>query len=271
MGKASIEDGDGEGPPGNALMELKKPEAELPPHAISTASMLEEGCAHLINIDPRLKTVIERHHCHIFSPTGLAEEIDPFRSLISGILAQQVSGAAANSIKNKFVALFNTEPHEGLEILTPQFPTPSQVAASSLERLRTAGLSGRKAEYIKGLAEKFVSGELSAEMLMEASDQEVIERLTAVRGLGKWSVEMFACFCLKRMDVFSTGDLGVQRGMAVYVGKDVGKLRTRGGKWKYMTEKEMLDISARFSPYRSLFMWYMWRMDDVNIVALQGG
>lgn len=76
--------------------------------------------------------------------------------------------------------------------------------------LRQAGLSGRKAEYIKGLAEKFVSGELSAQMLIRASDDEVLEKLTAVRGLGKWSVEMFACFGLKRMDVFSTGDLGVQ-------------------------------------------------------------
>lgn len=84
------------------------------------------------------------------------------------------------------------------------------MAACDLARLRTAGLSGRKAEYIKGLAERFVSGELSAEMLVRASDEEVLERLTAVRGLGKWSVEMFACFGLKRMDVFSTGDLGVQ-------------------------------------------------------------
>jgi DNA-3-methyladenine glycosylase II len=76
--------------------------------------------------------------------------------------------------------------------------------------LRTAGLSQRKAEYIHGLAQKFDSGELSAKMLIEASDEEVLEKLTAVRGLGRWSVEMFACFGLKRMDVFSTGDLGVQ-------------------------------------------------------------
>lgn len=76
--------------------------------------------------------------------------------------------------------------------------------------LRTAGLSQRKAEYISGLAEKFSSGELSAQMLVSASDPELIDKLVAVRGLGRWSVEMFACFGLKRMDVFSTGDLGVQ-------------------------------------------------------------
>lgn len=79
-----------------------------------------------------------------------------------------------------------------------------------VEFLRQAGLSGRKAEYIHGLAGKFVGGELSARMLLEAPYEEVLGRLMAVRGLGRWSVEMFACFGLKRMDVFSVGDLGVQ-------------------------------------------------------------
>ncbi|CAO2658690.1 Nn.00g064130.m01.CDS01 [Neocucurbitaria sp. VM-36] len=80
---------------------------------------------------------------------------------------------------------------------------------------------------------------------------------------------MFACFGLKRMDVFSTGDLGVQRGMATYMGRDTNKLKAKGGKWKYMSEKEMLDIASRFSPYRSLFMWYMWRIEDVDISVMQ--
>ena len=79
--------------------------------------------------------------------------------------------------------------------------------------LRTAGLSQRKAEYVHGLAEKFHSGEITTSRLFEASYEDVFEDLIKARGLGKWSVEMFACFGLKRMDVFSTGDLGVQRGM----------------------------------------------------------
>jgi DNA-3-methyladenine glycosylase II len=106
------------------------------------------------------------------------------------------------------VALFNPDSP------TPEdeqiFPTPSQVATTDITTLRTAGLSQRKAEYIKGLAEKFASGELSTEMLLRAEYDELLEKLIAVRGLGQWSVEMFACFGLKRMDVFSTGDLGVQ-------------------------------------------------------------
>lgn len=117
---------------------------------------------------------------------------------------------------------------------------------TSVAFLRQAGLSERKAEYIKGLAEKFASGDLSAAMLINASDDELLQKLTAVRGLGKWSVEMFACFGLKRMDILSTGDLGVQydhsltcyigpradlwrRGMAAFMGKDVKKLKTKGG------------------------------------------
>jgi DNA-3-methyladenine glycosylase II len=141
----------------------------------------------------------------MFTPTGLAEPVDPFQSLTSGIMGQQVSGAAAKSIQNKFICLFhvhNAGPGE--------YPTPDEVVKSDLPTLRTAGLSQRKAEYIYGLAENFVSGELTAKMLIEATDEEVLEKLVAVRGLGRWSVEMFACFGLKRTDIFSTGDLGVQ-------------------------------------------------------------
>ncbi|KAL9097248.1 MAG: hypothetical protein Q9165_000675 [Trypethelium subeluteriae] len=191
-------------------------EEGLPAPTATTATLLQEACAHLVEVDPRLRQVVERYQCRIFAPEGLAEEVDPFRSLASGIMAQQVSGAAARSIKNKFIALFNPPPSttEGDTSLhhfaSPTFPTPAAVGAADIPFLRTAGLSQRKAEYIQGLAQKFESGELSAQMLVRASDEEVLEKLTAVRGLGRWSVEMFMCFALKRMDVFSTGDLGVQ-------------------------------------------------------------
>ena len=114
--------------------------------------------------------------------------------------SSQVSGAATAAIKLKFVNLFTP----------PAFPTPAQVASAEISLLRTAGLSGRKTEYVKGLAERFDSGELTKEMLATASDEEVMSKLTAVRGLGRWSAEMFAFFALKRTDVFATGDLGVQ-------------------------------------------------------------
>ena len=219
----------------------------------TTSNILEEAVAHLIKTDPKMKPIIEKHHCKVFSPEGLNEEIEPFNALTSSIISQQVSGAAAKSIKAKFVALFNTEIQDASQ---HTFPTPSQVCASTIEVLRTAGLSQRKAEYVHGLAQKFHAGELTTEMLFSASYEEILEELIKVRGLGKWSVEMFACFGLKRMDVFSTGDLGVQRGMAAFMGRDVGKLKGKGGKWKYMSEKEMEEIAEKFKPYRYISFWY---------------
>lgn len=184
----------------------------LPPRPFSTTEdLLKQACDHLINVDARLKPLIEKYPCPLFSAHGLAEEIDPFESLCSGIMSQQISGAAAASVKKKFIGLFDPESssdekprHLG------NFPSPARVAASDVAFLRGAGLSQRKAEYIKGLAEQFACGSLTNEILAKASDEEVLERLIAVRGLGRWSVEMFSCFGLKRMDVFSTGDLGVQ-------------------------------------------------------------
>ncbi|EXJ71625.1 DNA-3-methyladenine glycosylase II [Cladophialophora psammophila CBS 110553] len=249
----------------DTLPESTPSKTGLPRPIATTNTLLDQACAHLIRVEPRLKPLIEKHPCHIFSAEGFAEMIDPFRSLSSGIMGQQVSGAAAKSIKNKFIALFNEEGPEEV-----QFPTPAQVAVTEIARLRLAGLSQRKAEYIQGLAQKFASGELTNEMLMRASDEEVMEKLIAVRGLGKWSVEMFACFALKRLDIISTGDLGVQRGMAAFFGKDVKKLKAKGGgKWKYMSEQDMLEKSAPFAPYRSLFMWYMWRVEDVDVEVMQ--
>ncbi|KAK4121323.1 DNA glycosylase [Parathielavia appendiculata] len=245
------------------------------PTTTTTANILEEACAHLIKVDPRMKPLIAKHHCRIFSPEGLAEQIDPFEALCSSIISQQVSGAAAKSIKARFIALFNTPGQtttDAADATTtpPIFPSPAAVARTALETLRTAGLSQRKAEYLQGLAQKFSSGELTAQMLADAPYDEILEKLTAVRGLGRWSVEMFACFALKRMDVFSTGDLGVQRGMAAFVGRDVARLKAKGGgKWKYMTEKEMEEISERFRPFRSVFMWYMWRVEETDVSTME--
>ncbi|KAG0652386.1 3MEA DNA glycosylase [Hyphodiscus hymeniophilus] len=236
-----------------------KPLDEVSPtkasNAKTTANILGDALAHLIKVEPKMKPIIDKHPCKVFSPAGLAEEVDPFNSLVSGIISQQ-AGAAAKSIKAKFVGLFNSD---------SLFPTPSQVCAIDIPTLRTAGLSQRKAEYVHGLAEKFNSGELTTSMLFNAPYEEVFEELIKVRGLGKWSVEMFACFSLKRMDVFSTGDLGVQRGMAAFKGRDVAKLKNGKGKWKYMSEKEMEEMAENFRPYRSVFMWYMWRVEDVDI------
>ena len=181
----------------------------VPRATTTTGHLLEDACNHLVKVDARMEPLVKKHHCKMFSPEGLAEPVEPFQNLCTGIMSQQVSGAAASSIKKKFIGLFNDEPLKGEEAKWA-FPTPQAVAAKDVPFLRQAGLSQRKAEYIQGLAEKFANGELGAKMLIDATYEELVEKLIAVRGLGLWSIEMFACFTLKRMDVFSTGDLGVQ-------------------------------------------------------------
>ncbi|KAL6234215.1 hypothetical protein BDW75DRAFT_241319 [Aspergillus navahoensis] len=267
-------------PPGTTGSDISPSKPGLPRPTATTGTLLEKATAHLIATDPRLEPLIKAHPCALFSPDGLAEKIDPFRSLVGTIIGQQVSGAAARSIREKFVALLwglnhTCDGDDGVQRVEEgenegYFPTPEEIVRVDIPTLRTAGLSQRKAEYIHGLAEKFASGELSARMLLNASDEELLEKLTAVRGLGRWSVEMFACFTLKRTDVFSTGDLGVQRGCAAFLGKDVSKLKAKGGKFKYMSEKDMLELAAKFAPYRSLFMWYMWRVEEVDVTVMAG-
>ncbi|KAI1826013.1 DNA-3-methyladenine glycosylase [Xylaria intraflava] len=255
------------------------------PKTSAITDILEKANQHLISIDPRMRPLVEQNHCRIFSPEGLAEQIDPFEALCSGIISQQVSGAAAAAIKKRFINLFyeddgasdaeKTDAGSGDEAKDPEparerrFPHPSQVVTMSIEKLRSAGFSQRKAEYVTGLAQKFVDGELSAQILADAPYEEVVERLTAVRGLGLWSAEMFACFGLKRPDIFSLGDLGVQRGMAAFVGRDVAKLKKARGKFKYMSEADMKELSDRFRPYRSLFMWYMWRVEATDVSTME--
>lgn len=146
----------------------------------TTSDMLKEGIAHLLKVEPKLAPLIEKHECTPFSEEGLAEVVAPFNSLVSGIISQQVSSAAAKSIKAKFVDLFSEEiAKEG-----SSFPTPDMVLKCEDTKLRSAGLSGRKVEYIHSLAEHFQSGELSVEVLANSSNEDVVKRLVQVRGLG---------------------------------------------------------------------------------------
>ena len=153
-------------PKGSRLVIYNQPNAGaspsksgIPRPTISTINILDEACAHLVEMEPMLQPLIQKHYCRVFCPEGLAEECDPFRSLCSSIMAQQVSGAAASSIKKKFVGLLNGPLDMERVEENKVFPTPAQVAACDVAFLRQAGLSERKAEYIKGLAEKFTSGE----------------------------------------------------------------------------------------------------------------
>ncbi|KAJ6625650.1 DNA glycosylase [Mycena sp. CBHHK59/15] len=188
----------------------------VPADAVLTFSF-EDAKKHLIHADRRFEDIFNRLEC---KPFQQLEQLHPFRYLHSynTVLGQQISWLAARSIKHRFIRLFDEsipEKHSDYSPIdgVPFFPTPEQVAQTDITTLRTAGLSVRKAEYITDLAARFADGRLSTRKLIESNDEELAEMLLEVRGIGRWTVDMFAIFSLRRPDILPVGDLGIQRGV----------------------------------------------------------
>ncbi|KAI5478193.1 DNA-3-methyladenine glycosylase II [Pseudohyphozyma bogoriensis] len=189
--------------------------------------------AHLIAVDPRWRGVMDRLKCKPYEvDDGDEDEFNPFRSLATSIIGQQVSWLAARSITHKFVRIFfphlpekmpppkhSAPGHGDDEVATKKsdspFPTPAMIVAlkDQTATLRAAGLSGRKVEYIVELAERFADGRLDAKRLWEMEDDDVRKTLLEVRGIGIWTVQMFLMFSMKRPDILAVGDLGLQKGL----------------------------------------------------------
>ncbi|KAG5438983.1 hypothetical protein PCANB_002313 [Pneumocystis canis] len=239
------------------------------------STLLSEALDHLIKIDFRFQILSKHFPCLLFSPEGLMEPINPFQSLCRAILSQQLSNSASASVYRKFIKLFfpdhidlfqeNNDKSSAPNILTSGiFPTPQTVYDISPEKLRLAGCSFKKIEYLKLLASNFLSGNLSLDFFSNASDEDIIQRLTAIKGIGLWSSEMFLLFSLKRTDILSTNDIGIQRGMALMKGKNVSK--PNKGKWKYMNHEEMIEMAEPWRPYRSIASWFMWRIKNTELI-----
>ncbi len=161
-----------------------------------------------------------------------------FESLIRSIVYQQLSGSAANAIYSRFLLYYD-------DIL----PTPEQINSTSNNVLRfTIGLSFKKIEYLKNLATKITSGELNIHHLSDLQDEEVITELVKVKGIGRWTAEMFLIFSLRREDVFPLDDLGVKK--AIKKLYNLSEMPTNG---------YMLEVSSRWKPYRSIATWYLWK------------
>ncbi|GAA5853627.1 hypothetical protein JCM8547_007390 [Rhodosporidiobolus lusitaniae] len=186
--------------------------------------------AHLTSVDPRWGKVMNALKCKPFEDQEeLKKPFVPFRSLVSSLLGQQISWLAARSIQHKFVRLFFPDLPEKLpppDSSTPRletpFPTPHQVLAlpDRTATLRSAGLSGRKVEYVVELAERFADGRLSAKKLWGMDDEELMKTLVEVRGIGPWTVQMFQIFSAKRQDVLPVGDLGIQKNLCRWYSQD---------------------------------------------------
>jgi len=163
----------------------------------------------------------------------------PYEALMEAIAYQSISGKAAATIYGRVKALSGTD----------QPPTPEQMLKLRKPALRKAGLSGAKVLAMKDLAKKTIEGIVpTREQALTMSDEELVERLVSVRGIGAWTVEMFLIFNLGRPDVLPIHDLGVKKGWSVAYGK------------KHMpTPKQLLAFGERWRPYRSVASWYMWR------------
>jgi len=171
-----------------------------------------------------------------------ARREDPFRALTASIIYQQLAGKAAATIHGRFVAALDDD------------VTPKRVLAVPDESLRAVGLSANKIAAIRDLARRTAAGELGLDRIHELPDEDVVARLTRVRGIGAWTAHMFLLFELRRPDVWPTGDLGVRNGMARVLGLS-GPPSPAVLEW----------IGVGYRPWRSAVAWYCWRAVDTAV------
>jgi DNA-3-methyladenine glycosylase II len=189
--------------------------------------------------DPVLGDLMRRH-----GACGLvdSQHTDPFQALVHAIVSQQLSTKAAATIASRVDGLLG-----GL-------PTPARVAAVSDVQLRAVGLSGQKVGYLRDLCRRLEDGSLRLDTLDDMTDEGVIAALTSVKGIGRWTAEMFLMFRLHRPDVFPVGDLGIVKAIKVAYGLRALPTPTR-----------MLRLGEAWRPYRSVACWYLWAsLDNVQ-------
>jgi DNA-3-methyladenine glycosylase II len=204
--------------------------------------MHRDALIHLRTADPALARVIDRiGECQLVPRT----EGNHFDALVRAIVFQQLSGKAAGTIYGRVLDLYGGRP-----------PTPEQLLATSDEALRTAGLSRGKTLYVKDLASRVVDGDVDIDALDAHEDEAIIEQLTRVKGIGRWSAQMFLLFRLGRPNVLPELDLGVQKGV-----------QHAYGLARLPTPKDVLRIGARWTPYASIAAWYMWRLLELPDVV----
>lgn len=218
---------------GQAFDRMADDEPEAPAGRISHAAAALE----LAGRDPVMSTLVKAA-----GPIELRKPFDThFAALVRSILYQQLAGAAAAAIHGRLVAALDgtVEPQRLLDL--------------PVERIRAAGLSANKAASLRDLAAKVIDGTvvLDAPGLARESDEEVIARLSTVRGIGEWTAQMFLLFQLRRLDVWPTGDLGVRRGFGLAWGIPMP------------TPRELGPLGEHLRPYRSVAAWYCWRACEI--------
>lgn len=202
-----------------------------------TAISSREALAHLRRVDPVMAGVIRKvGPCRLHLRLGNSH----FHYLVRAIVYQQLSGKAAGTIHGRFCALF---PHHHVK--------PATLLALSDDSLRSAGLSRQKAAYLRDLAEKVDTGAVPLHRVRQMRDDAIIDHLVQVKGVGRWTAQMFLMFRLGRPDVLPELDLGIQNAV-----RKAYRLRRRA------TPRDVLRIGKAWSPYSSIACWYLWRFVD---------
>lgn len=186
--------------------------------------------------DVHLGDVVKKNPKPDFKPAR-----DVYAALVRSIVYQQLSGKAAGTILKRFLALF---PDTG-------YPKPEIVLKMSVAKMRGAGLSGQKTAYIKDLSAKFLDGTIEPKKFKVMTDEEIRQHLIAVKGIGRWSADMFLMSGLNRLDVLPTGDLGIRKGF-----QKLFKMKT------LPDAKKMERLAEPWRPYRTIASWYLWRLAD---------
>lgn len=198
---------------------------------------LSKAQQHLSNNDQKIMILINKYGNCLISP-----HTDHYSELVSSIVGQQLSVKAAAAIWGRVLVLSGGKP-----------PTPEQLIKASVEDLRSSGLSGPKVNYVKDLAHHINDGCLDMKNISSLSNSEIIEQLTAVKGIGEWSAHMFMIFGLGRLDILPWGDLGIRKAiMRLY-------------ELKELPEKDkILEIADnnKWHPYESVAAWYLWKSLD---------
>ena len=182
--------------------------------------------------DPKLARIIK-----VVGKYQITTTSNYFESLIEAIITQQLAGSAAKAISKRFRGLYGK-----------RFPKPADVLKTSDSKLRKTGLSGMKVKYIKDLSKNIESKKLKLRSLYKLSDDEIIEQLTQVKGIGRWTAEMFLIFSLGRMDVLPVGDLGLKKGVQLL-----------NSSAKLPTPDEIEELAEKWRPYRTVATWYLWK------------
>jgi DNA-3-methyladenine glycosylase II len=197
----------------------------------------DAACKHLKRNDRVMKRLIPR-----FGEARLHSRGDAFTTLSRSVVGQQISVKAAQSVWNRFIALASPQ---GGPLL------PQAVSSLDTTALRGAGLSARKAEYLQDLAHHFASGQVHVAQWDAMNDEAIIEELVAIRGIGRWTAEMFLIFHLMRPDVLPLDDLGLIKGISLnyFSGESVSRAEAR-------------EVAEAWAPFRSVATWYVWRSLD---------